>query len=545
MCTPWRPLYWEPMTWLCVPIRVESVDQAVAQVSLAAERGADMVELRLDGSPLTTEQAVELVRRCSLPCIVTCRTRAEGGEADLDDATRAALFEAVGTEQPAYIDVELAAYQQAPELRLAAEQTVDHPGQAGTTTTGLILSTHDFNARPRDLLQRVEAMAGDPTCRVMKLAWRARSLRDNLEAFELLTAQHKPTIALCMGTFGLPSRVLAKKFGALLTFAGLEEGEVTAPGQPAVETVKRRYRWDAIDAATAVHGVIGWPVEHSLSPVIHNAGFDETDTNAVYLPLPVPPEYEHFKATVGSWLAFRPLHFRGASVTLPHKEHLLRYARETGGTIDPITETIGAANTLTVRDDGSVHVSNTDYGAALDAVATALGGGREGIAGRRVAVLGAGGVARAVAAGFAGYGAEVVLYNRTYEKARSLAEELTQRLGDATSRAAKVAAAPMEELPDSLCDVYINCTPVGMHPNTDASPIETWPRGRGETTVVFDTIYNPPTTRLLKEAEEAGHRAVSGLEMFIRQGAEQFEQWTQQPAPIERFRTAIREATEG
>ncbi len=507
------------MTRLAVSITVNALDQAHADAALAAERGADMVEYRIDSFVDHPVALTELVADSPLPCIVTCRGAAEGGLFDGDQPTRLAAYRAAAAGQPAYIDVELSAYQASPTLQRAIRDLVADP-----QGPGLILSTHDFDRRPADLFQRVETMANDPACRVIKVAWHARSLRDNLEAFELIAAQHKPTIALCMGAFGQPSRILAKKFGALLTFCGLDDQTTTAPGQVGVGTMKSLYRWDAIGPGTQVFGVIGWPVAHSMSPAIHNAGFDETDTDAVYLLMPIPPEYEHFKATVGAWLDCASLHLRGASVTIPHKENLIRFVREAGGAVEPLAGRIGAANTLSVGEDGSLDASNTDYAAAIDSVCDRLGVGRDGLAGRRVAVIGAGGVARAIVAGFAEHGATIVVYNRTRQRAQTLADEFA-------GGGAKVVAAPLENLPKSCCEVFINCTSVGMSPDVDATPMPEHPQCLGEGTVVFDTIYNPVQTRLLREAKAAGAVTISGVDMFVRQGAAQFERWIGQPAP--------------
>lgn len=518
------------MTKLCVAITVDRLDQALGQAALAAERGADLVEYRIDAFADDVAAVERLVQRSPLPCIVTCRIRDEGGEYDGDEQTRIAVYEHAGLQQPAYIDVELAAYNASANLKQKIRLVVDHPGQVRTTPTGLILSTHDFDKRPADLYQRIEAMANDPACRVVKVAWAARSLRDNLQAFELITEQHKPTIALCMGEFGLPSRVLARKFGALLTFCGLDDASVTAPGQVGVAAMKKLYRWDALRADTQVFGVIGWPVGHSMSPAIHNAGFDAANYNGVYLPMPIPPEYEHFKATVGAWLDYAPLDLRGASVTIPHKENLLRFVEDEQGEIEELARRIGAANTLTRRDDGSLHASNTDYAAALDSVCQAMGIDRSGVKGLPVAVIGAGGAARAIVAGFAGHGANVTLYNRTVERAARLAEEFDGQTGP-------VAARPLDETAAMDAKVIVNVTPIGMHPKIDGCPLDRLPDRLPE--VVFDTIYNPVETKLLAMARAAGLRTISGVEMFVRQGAAQFELWTGQTAPQEVFRRIL------
>lgn len=529
------------MTKLTVAIMVRSLSQALSTAAQAAERGADLVEFRIDEFTEDHAAITALVEQSPLPSIVTIRPTFEGGLYEGDDARRITAFQAAcaGTRKPAYIDVELIAYQKSHELRQAIHQLVDHPGQINPTDTGLLLSNHDFTSRPIDLYQRIEAMLAAPACRVMKIVWRARSLRDNIEAFEIIEQRHRPTVALCMGEEGLPSRVLAKKFGALLTYVAVESGAGTAPGQPTVEQIKSLYRWDAIDAATKVYGVIGHPVGHSISPAFHNAGFDAIGYNGVYLPLPIPPEYEHFKATVSTWLDCENLHFKGASVTIPHKQNLLRFVQEKGGKIEPLSLKIGAANTLVVEDDGSLFACNTDYAAALDSVCDGLQISREQLAGKRVAVLGAGGAARAIVAGFAYYGATVVLYNRTFDKAAQLAGEF-QGSPTVTGGSAKVVAAKMEKVCDSCCEVYINCTSVGMSPKVDESPLDVATTAAlSPGTLVFDTVYNPLETRLLREARAAGCVTVNGAQMFIRQGADQFRRWTGIEPPIGKLREVI------
>ncbi len=544
------------MTKLAVSIFVESTAQAHAAAARAAEGGADLIEYRIDRFTEPDCHLPGLVETSPLPCILTCRPIWEGGLCELDDEQRLKVFERAMTASrpPAYIDIELDSYHRSSSVRNIVARWVDHPGQVGPADAGLILSSHDFERRPVDLYQRIEAMAAAPACRVIKLAWQVRSLRDNIEAFEIMRQGYKPTIAVCMGEAGLPSRILAKKFNALLSFTTLDERESTAPGQPTIEQAKSLYRWDAIGPLTKVYGVIGYPVAHSMSPAIHNAGFDETGFDGVYLPMPIPPDYTHFKATVGAWLDMPELHFRGASVTIPHKENLLRFVQERGGQIEPLAARIGAANTLTVTEDGGLFASNTDYAAALDAVCNSLGIGRDGLAGKRIAVIGAGGAARAIVAGFAAAGATVVIYNRTLARADEIARAFTAggtaepaataaELSGPAPPQGKVVAAPLEKLCDSCCHIYINCTPIGMHPHTDDSPINPSdaPRSWGEGTVVFDTIYNPIETRLLREARTAGCLTIPGTEMFTRQAAAQFEMWTGKQAPLDVIERAMRQ----
>ena len=526
------------MSKLAAPIWVESTNQAQAAVRRAAALGAAMVELRLDRVAHEPAMAKAVVQAAELPCIVTCRPSWEGGYFEGDDSERLALFEAIGTaeRQPAYLDLELAAWQQRGELRDGVAALVSDPAEANDTAPGLILSAHDFEGRPTDLLRRLEAMASEPRCRVIKLAWQARSLRDNLEAFELLRQQVKPMICLCMGEFGLPTRVLAPKFGGLVSFAALDGEAGSAAGQLTLGQMKRSYRWDTLNPATAVYGVVGYPVGHSMSPPLHNAGFEAIGHDGVYLPMPIHAEYEQFKATVGSWLAEPGVNLGGLSVTIPHKENLLRYVASEGGQIESLAEAIGAANTLARRPDGTLYACNTDYAAALDAACAAMGIERSDLAGRRIAVIGAGGAARAIVAGFAHQGAAVTVYNRSPEKARALVDRFDGQTGP-------VRSAALDAMAGAEANVWINCTPLGMAPKTDASPVADAPAQQpawGVGTVVFDTIYNPPRTKLLQQAEAAGATTISGIEMFVRQGAAQFELWTHQPAPLDTFREVMR-----
>ncbi len=411
------------MTLLCVPIMVESVDAALADARAARDAGADLVEFRIDqlfsgaaGKAGEEEErrVLRLVSTSPLPCIVTCRAMSEGGHYDGDDERRVSLLERLGTASgagehpPRYVDVEAATYARSANLRMKVDLAVKRE-------TSLILSMHDFNGRPPDLLRRVAQMRAEATPAVLKIAYRARSLRDNLELFDLLAEAERPMIALAMGPFGLLSRVLAPKFRGFITFASLRPQAATAPGQPTVHELLDLYRFRAIGARTRVYGVIGYPVEHSISPAVHNAGFEAAGADAVYLPLPVPPEYEHFKATLGAMIDHPRLDFCGCSVTLPHKEHLVRFAREEAGAgaqpweIDEATRASGAANTLVIgRDEPGraerFGVLNTDAPAGAACLVEELGT----LAGRRVGLLGAGGVARSIACGLLSAGAHAL-----------------------------------------------------------------------------------------------------------------------------------------
>lgn len=541
------------MTHLCVAIPVEhvaDVSAALAAVQAAHEQGATMVEWRVDAlaeEPTALAAIRELVGSSPVPSIVTIRSAREGGHYRGGEDDRVSLLQAIGTGAadghavPAYLDFELADYERSANLRQKVELAVQHPGQVRSVGARLILSAHDFEGRPAALSRQVTAMAAADSCAVAKLAWRARSVRDNLEAFELLLERHKPMVALCMGEAGLMSRVLAPKFGAFLTFArsggpGDAEGAAagamgagTAAGQPTVAELAHAYGFARIGAATRVYGVIGWPVSHSRSPATHNAWFRAHQVDAVYLPIPVPPEYEHFKASVGALLDFKPLDFSGASVTLPHKQHLVRLVRERGGRVEPLAARIGAANTLVVEPDGSLVCTNTDAPALVDALAAAMPGGT--VDGTRIAIIGAGGVARAAAVGLADAGATAVVFNRTHEHAEQLAHEVMAGEhpdeGVCGPMAGRVVAGRMDSLACGCFHAFVNCTPVGMAggPDPTGSPLPD-EVVLDDRVTVMDTVYTPTWTPMLQEARSRGARVVTGEGMFVAQAARQFERWT-------------------
>lgn len=558
------------MSLVAVAIPVDDpqeIEAALDEARRAVSAGARVVEWRVDAIvdrllPAHAPDALALVRRlvaeAGAPCIVTIRAAAEGGAFRGDDADRVAFIEALGTGDPAprYIDFELAAFERSANLRQKVRLAVQHDRQARDLKTSLILSTHDFDARPADLMSRYARMIDEPACAVAKVAWRARSLRDCLEAFELLRERRKATIALCMGEFGLLTRVLAPKFGGLVTFARGERSDETAAGQPTVRELLERWRFARIGAATRVFGVIGVPIGHSRSPDLHNAGFDALREDAIHLPMPIEGSWESFKATVGAMIDFVPLDFAGASVTLPHKEHLVRFVRERGGTLCPISERSGSANTIIVHKDGGasghaaegtaarsaeaasrgprVHLEcvNTDAPAAVEAIEAA-----RPLRGARIGLLGAGGAARALALGFLDAGATVTIFNRNADRVHELVNTMATearpriRVGGSLEDAASIA--------DEL-DGIVNATSVGMRggDGEGRSPLPEAFRFRpGQ--VVMDTVYAPRMTPLLQRARDGGATAIDGSEMFVRQAEAQFRLWTGRAPPEGLFRRVL------
>ncbi|MGE0175985.1 MAG: type I 3-dehydroquinate dehydratase [Phycisphaerales bacterium] len=529
---------------ICAPVLAHDVETALADAGLAREGGADLVEYRLDGlfhgegDEDGRLGAMRVVQESPLPCIVTCRPVSEGGEYDGDDASRVSLFEALATLEraPAYLDVEWSTWERSANLRQKVLLCVAHPGQRRDVGTRLILSFHDFGGRPADLLRRVERMSREHPGGeegVVKVAYRARSVRDALEVFDLLRERSRPMIAMAMGEAGVLSRVVGGKFGALLGFAPVRASAATAEGQVTLGEMTGLYRAQSVRETTRVYGVIGWPVRQSLSPLVHNTGFHAAgvEHDGVFVPLPVAESWEAFKASVLELMGHEGVELCGAAVTSPHKEHLVRLAREEGWEIEERAGRIGAANTLVV-EGARARVLNTDAPAVAGWVRAGMGE----VKGKRIGVLGAGGAARAAVCGLKDEGAEVVVFARRGERAEALGKEFG------------VAWGAWEGLGESGCEGVVHCTPAGMQgggqEGVSAVPRETLVRlrrgcARGAP-VVFDTVYNPLRTELMETAQGCGCEVVDGVGMFVRQAEMQFREWTGREAPSGLFARLVR-----
>ena len=472
----------------------------IAEHQALAQRGAQLVELRLDWLSKAPDLNRLLAVRSS-PVVVTCRRPIDGGRSKMTEDQRQTLLRHAIVEGVEYVDIE--------------DDIATKIRRYGKTKR--IISYHDFNGTPDTIEERYGQMC-QLDADIIKIVTMAQSPQDNIRLLKLVQGAKIPTIAFCMGEFGLVSRVLCGKYGAPFTYATFSSDRVLAPGQLSFEEMKNLYRFDQIDTDTKVFGVLGDPIAQSYSPRIHNAAFKADGINAVYLPMRVPAE-----ELVGTLEAYTWLDVQGYSVTIPHKERVMRLAKYR----DDIVEDIGAANTLFRDDRDNWYAANTDFEAALSSIKQGLEmKGEPELAGKRVLLLGAGGVAKAVGQGLLRAGAALSITNRT----KSRGQELANHLG--------CQFVAWENRGIAHIDVLVNCTPIGMYPNMDDSPFhDNWLR---EGTVVFDTIYNPEQTLLIKQARERGCHVVSGLEMFVAQAAAQYHHFTRQAAPVEVMREALR-----
>ncbi len=509
------------MTKLTVPIAAETIDHAAQQITSAVAAGAEMLELRTDYlhnlEPAFVPDLLACVRQCkpSPPVIVTCRSKKQGGAIAYSDDLRIEVLIAAVNAGVHFIDCEYDTFYEIKyqeKIRLAL---------SNSTRTRLILSAHSFDGPFPDLAALYRHITTTYPASIPKLVYAANHINECFAALDLLSRTSDDRIVFCMGEPGLITRIIAKKLNSFLTFASLDNDTATAPGQLSINDLKNIYRFDDINEQTELYGVIGFPVGHSLSPAIHNACFAKEKLNKLYLPILLEGEREEFDLFIDRLLARRALGFKGFSVTIPHKTNALNYVQRKAGKVEPLAEIIGAANTLIFGPDDRTSAYNTDCRAAIDAVKTVM----KKLNGVSAAVIGAGGVARALVAGLVGEGAKVTIYNRTVKKAQRLADEFECEYGS------------LDDLKNLDAKLVINCTSLGMFPDIETIPID--PAYLKRTMVVFDTVYNPPQTLLLKNAKKAHAKTVSGLEMFINQAAAQFKLFTKQDSDTDLIRKTL------
>jgi 3-dehydroquinate dehydratase/shikimate dehydrogenase len=453
---------------------VETVTGRTMAELVAARDGAtraDMVELRLDGVEDVNVRGALNGRR--LPVIVTCRASWEGGHFDgSEERRKAILLEALdaGAE---YVDV---------EWRAGFNDVI------GRDPLHVVVSSHDFGGIPDDLPGRAVAMRQTGAA-VIKIAIAATRLNDALVLRSI--AEAGDAVVIAMGEAGLPSRLLAARFQSRWTYAG----NAVAPGQVPVARMLDEFRFHSVTQATAIYGVVGNNVTHSMSPVMHNAAFMDAGIDAVYIPFRAA-DFEDFVTFADA------MGIKGASVTIPFKLDALDAATD----VDALTRAVGAANTLRKKAAGW-DATNTDVDGFLEPLESSY---RGSLKGAHAAVLGAGGAARAVAVALASRGALVTIHARRREQAADVAV------------ACGVGAAAWPP-PARSWDLLVNCTPLGGPMAREASPI---PGGPFDGKFVYDLTYGDAETPLLRAARKAGCRTLDGLPMLIAQAERQFAWWT-------------------
>lgn len=460
-------------------------------------------ELRLDylqnWSGFEPELHQMLVRLRAPLAIATCRRAEAGG-----------LFAGSVAEQVDRLEAAVRAGCHRADLEI---QSIDRAGAAildRLRPARVIVSHHDYRQTP-PLGAIYRRLARLPVA-FFKIATHARTLQDNLRFAALLRAHRAGgrLVAHGLGPSGLPSRLMALKWGSAFTYGSAGQHLAVASGQLPAQVMRSVYRVDRLDARTQIYGVVGSRASISLSPAMQNSALHAKHVNAIYLPCETS-KLDDFLALA------RRLNFSGFSVTMPYKTAIIRKL----DWVEPLAAEIQACNTVAVQR-GKWTGWNTDAAAVVDVLAKRLR-----LAGSRVLVLGAGGAARAAAYALRAEGAEVFISARRESAARRLARGISARV------------IPWGGTDGLDVDIVINATPVGMSPQVDALPTDL---ARLRTRVVFDMVYHPFETRLLADARRRGLTAISGLEMLVAQGARQFEIWTGQSAPRALMEQAVLQA---
>lgn len=501
---------------ICVPITAKSNKEALHSIERSC-RIADAIEIRMDLIPDgSLPDLISVARRSSrkVVIIVTCRKKEEASrnvescdaeeKKDQDDRKMAILKQAVGLGAN-YIDIELS---EGPDVIRELKSFCERPGRS----TKVIISYHNFQKTPSFVrLKEIFHQCREFKPAVVKIVTWAKKPDDNLQLLRLIPYARKyeqEIIALCMGDKGRMNRMMAPFLGNFLNFATLHEGIQSAPGQLTVSEMKQINKLVSTDepkhkslsrsggdSQLQNYILLGNPVGHSLSPLMHNTALNALGVEGRYNAFCV---YDLEAAIQG----IRGMDIRGASVTIPFKSAVMEY-------LDDISEDalqIGAVNTI-INDNGLLTGFNTDWLGLMATLKEATT-----IKGKKFVIIGAGGTARAATYGIIKEGGFPVIANRTVENGKRLALEFN------------CPYYSLSEVGKIEADCLINTTPAGMYPDIDKSPVHL--SALAGYKYVMDVIYNPLKTRLLKDAELQGCRALSGLNMFVHQGAEQIKLWT-------------------
>jgi 3-dehydroquinate dehydratase/shikimate dehydrogenase len=494
---------------ICAVITEETLSAAINAIH-RANHDADMIELRLDYlcdfDFINISGLKIFFDEITLPTIITCRAIEEGGRQKINPEVRLPLLVEGAKQFGCFCDIEAAFYEEAKKL--------------SPDPSKLILSYHNFDETPKNLVAIYDRLIKLPAS-IHKIATRPGSLGDSLPTFQLLERARKDprdVIVISMNEPGVITRILGGAHGSFLTYGSLSKSRESAPGQITCDDLRNLYRYHQLTPDTAITGIIGNPVHHSVSPRMHNRAFAALGVDFVYLPIQVSDLDEFFRRFVHPASRELEWNLRGFSVTIPHKVAAIDFLDE----VDKKAAKIGAVNTVVIKEQKLVGYNTDVDGAILPLEKLGLLGDRH------CAVLGAGGAARAVIFGLLERGARVTVYARDLKRAQTLANEF------------EVQVMPFEAIENNEANILINTTPVGMHGHSEhESPLP--PAALKNCEVVYDLVYNPLDTRLLRMAAEAGLQTISGLNMLVAQAVLQFELWTGHKPDFELMRAAALE----
>jgi 3-dehydroquinate dehydratase / shikimate dehydrogenase len=481
-----------PLPKICIALGLTSVERLMSHARAEVESGERFLEFRLDylPSPLDGVKALPEFLRANRDCTVlaTCRRHQNHGKFDGSIVEQIRILEAAVDAGAVAVDLEVE----------SAENATDRLDRLRSTAM-LVLSYHNFEGTPaiEPVLKRMMKIPAY----AYKLVTTARKPSDAQKMLALAKAHpREKLIVLAMGEPGFSTRVLSPCFGGLYTYAAPNAAEGTANGQVSARMLRHLYRVDKFTKAAKIYGVVADPVRHSISPNVHNRAFQSKRMDAVYLPFLV-----HGNQLKDFFQMADAMPLAGASITIPHKQKVLRYL----DTVEPLAKRIGAVNTIW-KKAGKWRGTNTDAEGVTVPLARRLK-----LAKSTALIVGNGGAARGAAFALADAGAKISLVGRNLDRVRALARTCN---GEPLSR---------EQASSKMFDIVVHCTPMGMWPH----PEECFFDGRVPGQLVFDMVYNPRETLLLKKAKDQGCETIDGLAMFLEQAARQFEIFTGETAP--------------
>ncbi|MGA3095576.1 MAG: shikimate dehydrogenase [Bryobacteraceae bacterium] len=488
---------------ICVALGLPDVPTLLDHARREAEAGETFFEFRLDflDHPRDGPDAIRRFLEEFPDCIVlaTCRRHQNHGK-----------FNGSIEEQLGLLERATAAGAQAVDIEIETAEAADERLNQFRGRARLIVSYHNFEATPSmdTVVGRVMRVQAD----AYKVVTTARKPSDNMRVLAVAKALPKHRlVVLAMGELGFPTRVLSPVFGGAFTYAAPMYAQGTAAGQVSGHQLRRLFHVESLGKASKIYGVIADPIRHSISPAVHNRAFQFRRLDAVYLPFLVSPAYLRDFFSLAERL---PL--AGFSVTIPHKQRIVRYL----DSVEPLARRIGAVNTVW-RKSGKWRGANTDAAGVTGPLGQLVR-----LRTASVLVVGNGGAARSAVFALAVAGAKVTLVGRNADRVRSLAKVCG---ADAILR---------EQLDSRHFDALVHATPLGMFPHVN----ECFFDGKIPADVVFDMVYNPAETELIRRAREQGKQVIPGLEMFIEQAQRQYEIWTGDAAPRAAMLKAAAEA---
>ena len=500
---------------ICVTIACGSHTRMIAEHERLAGEGIKLVELRLDF--LRREPDLNrLIPPRPTATVVTVRRQQDGGLWRESEEQRLTLLRSAIAAEPEFVDLEVDIAGKIPPFG----------------KTRRIISYHNMESVPENLEELRRAMLAKKPY-FIKIAVTPKSVDEmynflnfirqkNDDGKRLLGKKAIRLVGICMGEMGKAARILSKQFSMPYTYATFSEDRVIAPGLLPYKELLDLYQYERIDQETAVFGIIGNPIGHSMSPLVHNRAFVDQNINAVYVPFQIND------TDIADFIRLAPeFGLLGISVTIPHKVAVIEQLTKA----DPAVERIGACNTVIFRKGQRIGY-NTDYIASIGAIELAMGGNvldeESVLKNKKALVLGSGGAGKALAYGLVQRGAMVTVTDVDAERA----VELSKHLGcDYDKWGVRESVHP---------DIVVNCTPLGMHPNVNETP---YPKSSLRThMLVFDAVYNPEQTLLIKSAQEKGCKVVTGVEMFVGQACYQFKLFTGQKASASKMRLLVKEA---